>query len=254
MDDSCDSGHEASEINNFGTGAPGLKIHYLQDKDQVETWIHNSIAMHTPTSRELVESFYNEKPSYSYFKGCSTGGAQGFALALFHPYLFDGIISGCAGNWYSHLMLGFLWNTIKSQVCPSKHVTKADTDQAGRWLPASREIRPHLRSRNRQMRSNRRRGRPPNRKPTNMRFRHPLPNLPTRHQRHLILSLTCTNQDRRSHLCRPPKARRYSNLPGLQHQFRVRMAASRNRPLAPLFQLHPPEPRVQRLEIRFYEV
>lgn len=116
--DSCDSGHEASEINNFGTGAPGLKINYLQDKNQVETWIHNSIAMHTPTSRELVESFYNEKPSYSYFKGCSTGGAQGFALALFHPTLFDGIISGCAGNWYSHLILGFLWNTVKSQVCP----------------------------------------------------------------------------------------------------------------------------------------
>ncbi|KAF2495077.1 tannase and feruloyl esterase [Lophium mytilinum] len=94
----CDSGHEASEINNFGAGGPGLFIDYLQHTEQVEAWIHNSIAMHTPTSREVVESFYGVQPEYSYFKGCSTGGAQEFALALLWPDLFDGIIAGCPAN------------------------------------------------------------------------------------------------------------------------------------------------------------
>jgi len=42
--------------------------------------------------------------------GCSTGGAQGFALAQDHPTMFDAIYAGSPGNWYSHLALSFLWN------------------------------------------------------------------------------------------------------------------------------------------------
>ncbi|ORY16007.1 Tannase/feruloyl esterase [Clohesyomyces aquaticus] len=45
---------------------------------------------------------------------CSTGGAQGFALAQYHPELFDGIIAGTPGNWYSHLALSFQWNAQKT--------------------------------------------------------------------------------------------------------------------------------------------
>lgn len=44
------------------------------------------------------------------------GGARGFALAQFHPGLFDGIIAGSPGNWYSHLTLSFLWNAQASEV------------------------------------------------------------------------------------------------------------------------------------------
>ncbi|KAK1466071.1 tannase and feruloyl esterase, partial [Colletotrichum cuscutae] len=28
----------------------------------------------------------------------------------YYPQLFDGIVAGCPGNWYSHLALSFLWN------------------------------------------------------------------------------------------------------------------------------------------------
>jgi hypothetical protein len=37
-------------------------------------------------------------------------------LAQYHPELFDGIVAGSPGNWYSHLALSFLWNGLKTQV------------------------------------------------------------------------------------------------------------------------------------------
>lgn len=110
-----DSGHRAAE-NNDGEGEAGVYIPYLHDQDQILAWIHNSISYFTPPAKTIVEAYYTIAPQYSYYKGCSTGGAQGFALAQYHPELFDGIVAGCPGNWYSHLTLSFLWNAQASEV------------------------------------------------------------------------------------------------------------------------------------------
>ncbi|KAI5247141.1 tannase and feruloyl esterase [Aureobasidium subglaciale] len=104
-----DAGHLAS-LNNAGSGAPNTYIPYLHDPDEVQAWIHDAIALFVPSTKELIKAYYNKDAAYSYYSGCSTGGAQGFALAQYHPELFDGIIAGCPGNWYSHLALSFLWN------------------------------------------------------------------------------------------------------------------------------------------------
>ena len=111
-----DGGHSAAN-NNGGNGEPGVYLPYLHDREQTLAWIHNSIAIMTPPAKTIVEEFYGRAPKYSYYQGCSTGGAQGFALAQFHPHLFDGIVAGSPGNWYSHLALSFLWNTVSEEVC-----------------------------------------------------------------------------------------------------------------------------------------
>ncbi|CAG8372342.1 unnamed protein product [Penicillium salamii] len=105
----CDSGHSLADSGN-STYAP-----FLANNAQVKAWIHNSIAMTTKITRNLTTQYYNETPAFSYYYGCSTGGAQGYALAQFHPEIFDGIYAGCPGNWYSHLMLSFLWNGLHTQ-------------------------------------------------------------------------------------------------------------------------------------------
>ncbi|PVI02662.1 tannase and feruloyl esterase [Periconia macrospinosa] len=110
-----DSGHSAS-LNNNGSGAPGVYLPYLHDTNQVNAWIHDSIAISTPHAKALVAEYYATTPRHSYYYGCSTGGAQAFALAQYHPQLFDGIVAGCPGNWYSHLALSFLWNAQKTLV------------------------------------------------------------------------------------------------------------------------------------------
>ena len=110
-----DAGHSASE-NNDGAGAPGVYIPYLHDENQVKTWIHSAISLFTPAARALATAYYGVPAQYSYYDGCSTGGAQGYALAQYHPDLFDGIFAGSPGNWYSHLALSFLWNAQHTNV------------------------------------------------------------------------------------------------------------------------------------------
>lgn len=109
------AGHLASENNNGG-GEPGVYLPYLHEKDQVRAWIHDAISLFTPAAKALTAEYYGADATYSFYDGCSTGGAQGMALAQYHPELFDGIIAGCPGNWYSHLALSFLWNAQHTSV------------------------------------------------------------------------------------------------------------------------------------------
>lgn len=110
-----DAGHLASD-NNDGGGAPGVYLPYLHDPEQVEAWIHNAISLFTPAAKAMTQAFYAKHIAYSYYDGCSTGGAQGFALAQSHPQLFDGVFAGSPGNWYSRLALSFLWNAQHTNV------------------------------------------------------------------------------------------------------------------------------------------
>ncbi|KAL2206393.1 tannase and feruloyl esterase [Sarocladium strictum] len=102
-----DAGHLASD-NGGSTGAPGMYTPFLHDEDQVKAWLKNAISIFTPAAKVLTEAFYSRKLEYSYFRGCSAGGAQGFSLAEFHPDLFDGIIAGGPTNWFTGNMLSFL--------------------------------------------------------------------------------------------------------------------------------------------------
>jgi hypothetical protein len=113
------AGHLASD-NDAGTGvglgAPGVYQPFLHDEDQVKAWLHNAISLITPPAKELIKISYGDQPEHSYYRGCSAGGAQGFSLAEFHPDLFDGVIAGCPANWFSRLILGFLWNSQQASV------------------------------------------------------------------------------------------------------------------------------------------
>lgn len=110
-----DSGHKQAKNGN-GTTTSGQYIPFLNDVEQTKAWIHDSIAIITEPTRNITATFYSHPPKHSYYNGCSTGGAQGFALAQYHPHLFDGIYAGSPGNWYSHLMLSFLWNGRHTKV------------------------------------------------------------------------------------------------------------------------------------------
>lgn len=113
------AGHLSSD-NDAGVGpsisAPGVYQPFLHDEDQVQAWLHNAISLFTPAAKALIKDFYGHEVEHAYYRGCSTGGAQGFSLAEFHPDLFDGIISGCPANWFTHLLLSFLWNAQHTSV------------------------------------------------------------------------------------------------------------------------------------------
>ena len=111
---SGDGGHLES-LNGNGDPTPGSSLPYMHNQVQTLEWIRDSIAAFTLPARALQTLYYGKPTTYSYYTGCSTGGAQAFALAQRHPDLFDGIYAGSPGNWYTHLVLMFLWNYQRSQ-------------------------------------------------------------------------------------------------------------------------------------------
>ncbi|KAH8175854.1 tannase and feruloyl esterase domain-containing protein [Sarocladium implicatum] len=110
-----DAGHDAwAETNGTDTGRPGLYVPFLNHEERVKAWIHNAISIFTPLAKAITKAAYGCKPRYAYFNGCSAGGGQAFALAQYHPDMYDGIVAGSPGNFQSHLWMSILW-TFQAQ-------------------------------------------------------------------------------------------------------------------------------------------
>ena len=59
---------------------------------------HRATHVTTLVAKEIAASYYGDRPDYSYFRGCSTGGRQGLVAAGRYPDDFDGIIAGAPFN------------------------------------------------------------------------------------------------------------------------------------------------------------
>ncbi len=59
---------------------------------------HRATHVTTLAAKELVADYYGDRPSYAYFRGCSTGGRQALVAAERYPDDYDGIIAGAPFN------------------------------------------------------------------------------------------------------------------------------------------------------------
>jgi len=57
----------------------------------------------TVQSKEIIQAFYGQDATHSYFKGCSTGGRQALMEAQRYPDDYDGIIAGSCANRHVHM-------------------------------------------------------------------------------------------------------------------------------------------------------
>src|SRR5499427_1764147 len=64
----------------------------------------------TVRSKQIIEAFYGERPKYSYFFGCSTGGGQGIHEALQFPGDYDGVVAGALGMNGTHNTAANIWD------------------------------------------------------------------------------------------------------------------------------------------------
>jgi feruloyl esterase len=104
---------EGYAVTANDTGHTGADMAWMKDAQARREWGHAATHDAVGPVRAIIEAYYGRLPSYSYFQGCSTGGAQAMEEAEFYPEDFDGIVATSPGMDYSHLMLSFLWG-IKS--------------------------------------------------------------------------------------------------------------------------------------------
>lgn len=102
-----DTGHTGGVSGQIGQPLP-----WAQNKIELFDWGHTSIHLMTVAAKRIVRAFYGREASFSYYDGCSTGGAEGMEEAQFYPTDYNGIHAGSPGQDYSHLMMSFLWGGL----------------------------------------------------------------------------------------------------------------------------------------------
>jgi len=77
----------------------------------------------TVKSKQIVKTFYDQAPKYSYFKGCSTGGRMALMEAQRYPDDYDGIIAGSLANRHIHMWTAGVARGIDLLRSPEKAIT-----------------------------------------------------------------------------------------------------------------------------------
>lgn len=75
----------------------------LNNNERIVDWAGRSRHATTEIGKEVIADYYGSNAAYSYYIGCSTGGAQGIHSAYHYPTDFDGIISGAASADFQNL-------------------------------------------------------------------------------------------------------------------------------------------------------
>lgn len=103
---STDTGHDTS-ADPMGA----LDASFAYNNPEAETdYCYRAVHETAVTAKEIIEAYYGELPSYSYFVGCSTGGRQGLMEALRFPTDFDGIVAGSPALDFSGVQMWGIWN------------------------------------------------------------------------------------------------------------------------------------------------
>lgn len=76
---------------------------FQNNRDAVLDWSYRSRHEAAIAGKEVVNSYYSNDYSYSYYLGCSTGGRQGLKSAQEFPNDFDGIIAGSSAADFNNL-------------------------------------------------------------------------------------------------------------------------------------------------------
>ncbi|QIX01915.1 hypothetical protein AMS68_007432 [Peltaster fructicola] len=88
------AGHNSSSFDGSWT---------YGNNEAILDWTYRARHASVAVGKQVVNQFYNQSISKSYYIGCSTGGQQGMHSAQHYPEDFDGIIAGSSAADYNHL-------------------------------------------------------------------------------------------------------------------------------------------------------
>lgn len=109
-----DTGHSGGSAS-FALGHPEKLIDFA----------YRSEHEMTVNAKAIIAAFYGERPRFSYWNGCSSGGKQGLKEAQRFPGDFDGIIAGAPANNWTHLMVSGVWMGQATLKDPASLVPKS---------------------------------------------------------------------------------------------------------------------------------
>ncbi len=103
-----DTGHDAQK-EPLGTFAEHRADNPNADRKKLDyayLAVHNTAVL----AKQIIKTYYNNDPKYSYWVGCSTGGRQGLMEAQRYPEDFDGYVIGAPVLKVSGENMRGIWN------------------------------------------------------------------------------------------------------------------------------------------------
>jgi len=94
---SQNGGHQNTDLAACATANPatfGNANEYFLDPLGIIGQTYQSIEMTALNAKYLINQYYGDGPTRSYWVGCSTGGRQGMVMSQKFPSFFDGIVAG----------------------------------------------------------------------------------------------------------------------------------------------------------------
>jgi hypothetical protein len=119
-----DGGHRAdAAIGDWALVSPG-NVNWILLQDFASTTLDDAATL----GKAVVQAYYREKPTYSYWNGCSTGGRQGHMMAQRYPEQYDGILAtASAMNWGRMLMQEFWPQAVMNELGESNECFRSLT-------------------------------------------------------------------------------------------------------------------------------
>jgi feruloyl esterase len=107
--------HYATMSND--NGHTGSNWSFSLQPERVVDFGHRAQHVTTVAAKGIIRAYYQERPDFSYFYGCSQGGHHALMEAQRYPDDYDGIVAGAfAGIDWTALMFGELWTGVNSSV------------------------------------------------------------------------------------------------------------------------------------------
>jgi pimeloyl-ACP methyl ester carboxylesterase len=100
----------AGAATDDGNPNGGLPTFVLGHPERIVDFGYRALKETTDKAKAIVAVFAGQRPSLSYFAGCSDGGREALMAAQRFPDDFDGIIVGSPANNWTGLMAGVVWN------------------------------------------------------------------------------------------------------------------------------------------------
>jgi feruloyl esterase len=95
----------------------------LNRPDLIADFGYRALHVTTENAKQIITTFYGDRPQYSYFVGCSKGGQQGLMEAQRFPEDYDGIIAGDPANNWSRFYAGaHLWYSLATLKDPESYI------------------------------------------------------------------------------------------------------------------------------------
>jgi feruloyl esterase len=127
---STDTGHATTNARDgaWALGHPEL----------VADFGYRAVHVTADNAKQIVQAFYGQRASQSYFMSCSTGGRQALMEAQRFPDDYDGIIAGApAANWTRFQTGGHLWITLALNKDPESYLPASKLQILGNAVNAA---------------------------------------------------------------------------------------------------------------------